>query len=44
MARSWREVRADAVARDRLDPLRAEAARQSMHTAVRVYRLAEIRK
>lgn len=44
MARSWREVRADAVAQGRLDPLRAEAARQRMHTAARAYRLAEIRK
>lgn len=44
MARSWREVRADAVAQGRLNPLRTEAARQSMHAAVRAYRIAEIRK
>ena len=44
MARSWREVRADAVSHGRLDSLRADAARQIMQTAVRAYRFTELRK
>lgn len=44
MARSWREIRADAVAQGRLDPARAVAARSEMHDAVQAQRLADIRK
>jgi predicted XRE-type DNA-binding protein len=44
MARNWRDIRADAVAQGRLDPERAETARQEMHQAIRAHRLTEIRK
>jgi predicted XRE-type DNA-binding protein len=44
MARTWREVRAEAVAQRRLDPQRADNARKEMLEAVRAQRLAEIRK
>lgn len=44
MARNWRDVRADAMARGRLDPARADAARKEMHDAVQAQRLADIRK
>lgn len=44
MARNWREIRIDAVAKGLVDPARADAARNYMHDAVQAYRLAEIRK
>jgi len=44
LARNWREIRADAIAQGRLDPTRADAARNEMHDAVQAHRLAEIRK
>lgn len=44
MARTWREVRADAVAQGRLDPQVADNARKQMLEAVRAHRLAEIRR
>jgi predicted XRE-type DNA-binding protein len=44
MARNWREIRADAVAQDRVDLKRVEKARTEMHAAVQAHRLAEIRK
>lgn len=44
MARSWREIRADAVAQGRLDPKRAATARAEMQSAVQAHRLAAIRK
>lgn len=44
MARDWREIRAEAVARGRVDPRRADAARKEMHDAVQAQRLADIRK
>lgn len=44
MARNWREIRTDAVAKGLVDPARADAARKDMHDAVQAYRLAEIRK
>lgn len=44
MARSWREIRAEAVAQGRVDPTRADAARREMHDAVQAQRLADIRK
>ena len=44
MARNWRQIRADAAARERLDPARADAARDVMHDAVRAQRLADIRR
>ena len=44
MARNWREIRAEAVAQGRVDPIRADAARKEMHDAVQAHRLAEIRK
>lgn len=44
MARNWREIRADAVARGRVDPARADAARKEMHDAVQAQRLADIRR
>jgi predicted XRE-type DNA-binding protein len=44
MARNWRENRAEAVAQDRVDPARADAARKEMHNAVQAQRLADIRK
>ncbi|EUA08415.1 helix-turn-helix family protein [Mycobacterium kansasii 732] len=44
MTRTWREVRREAVAQGRLDPLRARAARKKMQEAVGAYRLTEIRK
>lgn len=44
MARNWRDIRADAIAQGRLDPARADAARNEMHDAVQAHRLAEIRK
>lgn len=44
MARSWREIRAEAIAQGRLDPVRADAARKEMHDAVYAQRLADIRK
>jgi predicted XRE-type DNA-binding protein len=44
MARNWREIRAEAVARGRVDPARAEATRKEMHDAVQAQRLADIRK
>jgi predicted XRE-type DNA-binding protein len=44
MARNWRDIRADAVARGRVDPARADGARKEMHDAVQAERLADIRK
>lgn len=44
MARPWREVRADAVARGHLDPQLADDARRRVILAVRAHHLAEIRK
>lgn len=44
VARSWREIRAEAVAQGRLDPSRVDAARKEMHDAVQAQRLADIRK
>lgn len=44
MARTWREIRADAIAQGRLDPTRADAARKEMHDAVQAQCLADIRK
>lgn len=44
MARSWREIRAEAVASGRLDPQRAENARKEAEEIVRAHRLAEVRK
>ena len=45
MARTWHEVRAEAVAQGRLDPQRADNARKEMLEAVDAApRLAEIRK
>jgi hypothetical protein len=44
MARNWRDIRAEAVARGRVDPARADAARKEMHEAVQAHRLAEIRQ
>lgn len=44
MARNWREIRAEAVAQGRVDPVRAEAARKEMQDTVQAQRLAEIRK
>ncbi len=44
MARSWREIRADAIAQGRVDAARADAARKEMHDAVQAHRLAEIRR
>ena len=44
MARTWREVCAEAVAQGRLDLQRANNARKETLEAVRAHRLAEIRK
>src|ERR1700730_17824934 len=44
VARSWREIRADAIAQGRLDPARADAARREMYDAIQAQRLADIRK
>ena len=44
MARTWREVRAEAVAQGRFDPARAVTARNDMQEAALAHRLAEIRK
>jgi predicted XRE-type DNA-binding protein len=44
MARSWREIRAEAITQGRLDPARADAARKEMHDSVQAHRLAEIRR
>lgn len=44
MARNWREIRAEAIAKGRVDPARAEAARKEMHDTVQAQRLADIRK
>ena len=44
MARSWREIRAEAIAQGRLNPARADATRKEMYDAVQAHRLAEIRK
>ncbi len=44
MARDWREIRVEAVAQGRVDPVRADAARKEMHDAVQAQRLADIRK
>ncbi len=44
MARTWREVRTDAIAQGRLNPQLTDNARKEMLEAVRAYRLAEIRK
>ena len=44
MARSWREVRADAADKGLIDPQRAQNSRKEMHEIVRAYRLAEVRK
>jgi predicted XRE-type DNA-binding protein len=44
IARNWREIRADAVARGRLDPNRADAASKAMSNATRAQRLADIRR
>ncbi|MEZ0351110.1 helix-turn-helix domain-containing protein [Mycobacterium sp. pR1184] len=44
MSRHWRDIRAEAVAPGRVDPVRADAARKEMHDAVQAQRLADIRK
>jgi DNA-binding transcriptional regulator YiaG len=44
LARNWREIRDEAVAKGRLDSARADAARKGMHDAVQAERLADIRK
>ena len=44
MARNWREIRAEAIARGRVDPTLADAARKEMFDCVQAQRLAEIRK
>jgi predicted transcriptional regulator len=44
MARNWRQIRADAVAKRPLDPARVDAAREDMHDAVRAQRLADVRR
>ncbi|MBU9764114.1 helix-turn-helix domain-containing protein [Mycobacterium sp. TNTM28] len=44
MARDWREIRAEAIERGRLDPARIDAARKLMHEAVQAQQLADIRK
>lgn len=44
MARSWREIRAEAVAQGRLDHAKVDAARKEMHDTVQAHRLADIRK
>ena len=44
MARTWREIRGEAVAKGRLNPLRVQDARNTMHDSVRAYRLTEIRR
>mgnify|MGYP000436259816 CR=1 FL=1 len=44
MARSWREVRAEAIAAGRLDPQRANNARKEAEEMVRAHHLAELRK
>src|ERR1700761_9855802 len=44
MARNWREIRAEAIAKGRVDPACAEAARKEMHDSVQAQRLADIRK
>lgn len=44
MARNWREIRAEAVAKGRVDTVRADASRREMHDAIQAQRLAEIRK
>jgi hypothetical protein len=44
VARNWREVHAEVVARGRVDPARVDAARKGMHGAVQAQRLTDIRK
>jgi predicted XRE-type DNA-binding protein len=44
MARNWRDIRSDAIARGRVDPACADAARKEMYEAVQAHCLAEIRK
>ena len=44
LGRSWREVRADAVAAGLTTEERVEAARERAQVELRAYRLAEIRK
>ncbi|MGH3681340.1 MAG: XRE family transcriptional regulator [Natronosporangium sp.] len=44
MARSWKEVRADAIATGRLDEQRIEAVKARLRAEVRAHRLAEIRQ
>jgi predicted XRE-type DNA-binding protein len=44
MARSWREIREQAIAQGRLDSARADTARREMQDTVYARRLAEIRK
>lgn len=44
MARNWREIRAEAVAKGRVDPAGADTARIEMRDAVQAQRLADIRK
>lgn len=44
MARSWRDVRAEAVASGRVDPARADAARRRMKVMEHAHTLAEVRK
>jgi DNA-binding transcriptional regulator YiaG len=44
MARNWREIRAEAVAQGRVDPIRADAARKGMYDSVQAHHLAELRK
>ncbi|MDT5082591.1 MAG: hypothetical protein QOJ80_7228 [Mycobacterium sp.] len=44
MARNWRQIRADGVTKERLDPALAVAARDAMHDAGQAQRLADIRR
>ncbi|BBX71409.1 putative antitoxin HigA3 [Mycolicibacterium psychrotolerans] len=44
MARSWREIRAEAVKEGRVDPSQADASRKELHGWVQAQRLADIRK
>ena len=44
MARTWREIRADAIAQGHRAPARADAARKEIYDAVQPQRLADIRK
>jgi predicted XRE-type DNA-binding protein len=44
MARSWKDVRAEAVADGLIDEQRARNATKELHEAVRAYHLADVRK